>query len=283
MDTFIFDIVSNFIANICFWLLGGTLLGLLFTRRRHKLYRFFGITGGKPVVVYFSTVFTGYGSTDAQGRDLTSVLVKQQISPTEIREAALPDGEFQVIPAISQLFASRLVEVVPDMLSGLADSFWMLKRPKLEFKLSPQKPEELRATSSICVGGPAFNSATAYYLLTCRPFLTFVRESDTNDKEHIEVARGNKTGTVITHELGWDVAVLNRVTDTESKNTIFIAAGLGVNGTRAAVDYLISNWEKLAKTYQDQDFGICLKCPGSSIEPEGYRKYEIVLQVPAAF
>lgn len=266
MDAFLSDIFTNILANIIFWVLGGVIIGILLGRRRRKLFRFFGIAKNRPITVYLTSLPIARGSViDSYG------------VPSRYQGLALHGSEFQVIPQITSLFMSNLFQNIPDIFSGLVDNLWLLRKPVIDILLSPKKQEEIRRSSSICVGGPKFNLTTEYYLRTGNPFIIMVRDQDA---WIVKVARGSRSDEVLSAPDHWDIGVVLKLIDLEQSSTIFIVGGTGSNGTRAAVEYLVLNWEILYRSYKQAEFGIGLRCPNREIDPEGYKRPEILIKLP---
>jgi hypothetical protein len=148
----------------------------------------------------------------------------------------------------------------------------------VEFHLSPREDKEIRRMSAISVGSIKFNCVTDYYQRALVPFFRF--EFDQQKELNMFISRGGRIGERMHENRDWDIGVLQRLKDPERGSTIFIAAGLGANASRATVEYLSKNWRTLAREYGDGEFGICLRCPWFGIEPDGYRRYEVLLKLP---
>lgn len=256
MHQFAIDVLTNILANIIFWLAGGILVGYLISKRRRKLAKFFGLNFSRNLNVYFSSIVL-YENSEEMG---------------------LPSYEFQTIPSIASLFSSGKLDFVPDMLAGLVDSFWLPKKPIIQFLPSPNKIEEIEFDNIISIGGPVSNRVTNYYLKIGSPYLSFTRSSDESECR-IQIVRGIRTGEVI--QGYWSTGILNRFRDMEHGNTVFIVAGGGVQGTRAAVEYLVENWETLQSTYGDKDFGICLQYPyDKKTSLYNFNHIEVLVRLP---
>jgi hypothetical protein len=256
MQSFILDIVTNIIANIVFWLAGGLTVAFLVGRKRRKLLDFFGLGKDNRLVVY-----------------MTSRPVYEPFN-----ERGVPSEELQLVSTISSLFSSSRLGPIPEAFSGLIDSFWLIKRPSIEFLASPQHAEDVRPVSAICVGGPAYNVATAYYSKTCTPYFVLSYE---NEEWSVRILRGSKAGKTIIADEGWDLGILNKCYDVKNATTVFIAAGMGINGTIAAAYHLVANWKALQAMYKDQEFGLCLKCPyRTTADLKGYKRAEVMMRLP---
>jgi len=256
MPLFILDILSNVIANLIFWLSGGLLVASLVGRKRRRLREFFGLVKNNRLFVYMSS--------------------RPVYKPFEERGVQIE--EFQLIPLISSLFLLNKNRLIPEAFSGLVDTFWLIQNPKVEFLPSPRDSDEIQFANTICVGGPAYNVATLYYSKTNSPYSVLLYE---NDKWRIEIQKGTKAGKTIFADEGQDIAILNKCFDVENETTIFIVGGAGINGTRAAAEYLIKNWQSLQKIYGEKEFCICLKCPyRTKNNLTGYEQAEVIMRLP---
>jgi hypothetical protein len=256
VPSFILDIASNIIANVVFWLAGGLTVAYVVGWKRRKLVDFFGLGKQNRLLVY-----------------MTSRPVYEPFD-----ERGIPSEEFQLVPTISSLFLSSQLGPIPEAFSGLIDSFWLIKRPSIEFLASPQDAEDIRFANTICVGGPAYNTATAYYSKACSPYFAL---SHAGDGWRAHILRGTRAGESVTADEGWDLGILNKCYDVEHGTTIFIVAGIGINGTIAAAEHLVSNWQTLQTAYKAEEFGLYLRCPyRTSNDLTGYEMAEVMMQLP---
>lgn len=272
MLDFLSSTLSNIVANIIFWLTGGLIVGFLLSRRRKKLYRFFGISKNKTMTVYLSS----FSVRDKTVKDFRGEVRSYQ-------GLGVPNSEFLEIPNITGLFSSNALERIPDMLSGLVDSIWLERKPLIEFLASPLDLNEIKPTNYICIGGPAFNSVTEYYLRTGNPYVKLEEaKEEAEGVWKLEICRGKRHGEVINSPNGgtWDYGMILRIKDNDRKISVFIVAGTNMNSTRAASQCLVDNWEKLYRQYGAEDFGWCVKCPTLDKNSKGYMHYELVAQLP---
>lgn len=263
---FFYDFLTNVLANVAFWLVGGVIIGIALGVKRRRMHRFFGITQHKPLIVYLSSLFIERNSI--KGRDNL---------PSEYQGIVIVDYEFQVISRITTLFNSSFIDRTPDMFSGLIDSLWLTKRPIVEFSPCPINKSDLRFQNIICVGGPQFNTASEYYLRTAKPYFTFERANNT---WRVKISRGSRTDEYIKIDSNHDIGLLQRIKDIEHNTIVFIAAGVDINGTRAAIEYLYHHWDRLIREYEDDEFGVCLRCPLFEVDQEGYAHYDVLLKLP---
>lgn len=269
MPAWVIDILINIAANFIFWLGGGSIVWFLLSRKRRRLHRFFGIRKRNPLVVYLSSLIIEPNTIKSREGVVSSYT-----------GLAISDYEFQVIPQLTTLFTSTRLVDIPDMFSGFIDSLWLVQRPVVDFRLSPPTIDDLQFTDLISVGGTKFNVVTRYYLKTGAPLYVL---NETEDKWIIDVKRGKQAQAQTKTEFSKyevDVGVLLKMRDIENKTTAFIVEGGGVNATRATVEYLVHNWDKLLQRYSDREFGIVLKCPLFEDDKEGYKNWEVIKESP---
>lgn len=269
MPELIANIISNILANIIFWLTSGLVVGFILSFRRRKLYRFFGISKNKPVTVYLSS----YAVQQNTVKDFRDKI-------REYEGLGIPNGEFLEIPNITGLFLSNALERIPDTLSGFVDNIWLTKKPIIEFLASPLNENKIRVTNHICIGGPAFNSVTEYYLRTGNPYLTMIEDAGSWT---LKICRGRRTGEVIgsiAEHSEWDYGIILKIRDQDKRTSVLILAGLNMNSTRAVSRCLIASWESLYRQYGSEDFGLCVRCPPLDKDSEGYKRFEIITRLP---
>lgn len=273
MDSFWSGVASNVLANLLFWGGGGALvwLGILVGRRR-KLARFFGLRNGTSYTVYLS----GYLIEKYAVKDRDGV-------PRGHQGLAIPEYEFQSIPVLNRVLSVANSPIVPDLFRGLIDGLWLLSLPTVQYVPSPQTFTDTPISSVLCIGGPKFNAVTEYFLRT-RGALFFTQFKDPDSKRwRIVVNTGSRKDEVIGADLPKtevDVGYVQRLVDTESGAVVFLLAGLGVNGTRAAAHYLEANWLKLYARFGNRDFGVVFKCPDVRVDLDGYLKITELLTLP---
>jgi hypothetical protein len=273
----IYGVVTGVIANAIFWSISIFVVGILLAKRRRHIHRFFGIRKGEPLVVYLSTIFVE-----------PSVAITDRFNASGNRTGLGDRGfllagyESQVIPMVARAFSPTRL----DLLTTFVETRWVPKQPNLEFLPSPQDSDEeqdIMFAPTISVGGPRFNSITHYYLRTSNPYYRFTCRAD---QWHVEIARGREEGTILTESLDpteCDYGLILRLSDTEhNDNTVFIVAGIEVNGTRAAAEFLFHNWARLLEVHGTREFGICIKCPSFDADRAGYLRPEIVHELPRA-
>ncbi|MEX0785064.1 MAG: hypothetical protein WD939_00355 [Dehalococcoidia bacterium] len=257
-------ILENLVADFAFVVLITPLFAtivLAFTRwRPHaKLIRFLGCTPeSKLVVVYFSNLnIQRGGAGDFRGQSRT------------YSGSAVPESEYALIQTISGAVEAPVNDWVSRLFSGLVDKVpgraikqWLGPfRVEVQYKLSPlATPATAPKAVTICLGSAGYNSMTDHYARTLQPLMWFSLDIP---KELMQAE-----GPPIVHD--GDIGLLHRLT-VERGHVAYIAAGLGVNGTRGALRFLFSNWESLQRTYGEMDFAVALAFPWVSDDPTGRR------------
>lgn len=273
METFCTGVLENIVANILFWVVGGLGLWLIIlTGRRRALRNFFGFKQTDKYVIYLSS----YTIERHTVKDRNGVLRGHE-------GIAIPEYEFQTIPILSSVISNAGKLIVPDLFKGLIDKFWIQSLPVIRFEPSPKVLNDPPASSLISVGGPKFNAVTDYYLRT-RGGVFFTQYKDENlQRWRIVINSGNRKGEIIGADFQKtevDIGYIQRFVDSETNATVILLAGLGVNGTRAAANYLATNWLRLHRRYGIKDFGVAIKCPDFNKDPEGYQQITVLTCLP---
>jgi hypothetical protein len=262
-------VVVNLFSNVVWAILLAILAVVLYFAKGlpkyRKLLRFFGISANKPKLrVYFSTLWIpAFGSVDVQG------------TPRSYQGPAIPEYEFGVISPILQPFSALRPRGLPRSVMQRLEAWGLFTIPCIEFGASPREEKDLQFDNLILVGSRAYNVATNYYVNRGNPYLVLDFDSH---QPAVVVSRGKNKGERITAQA--DMAVLVKIIDQEHNSTVFIGAGMGVNGTRGAIKYLFDHWEELQARYGNQEFGLCLKVPPINEDPLGYEKPDVIRWLP---
>lgn len=274
MEIFWTGVLENIVANILFWVVGGLLLWVaIMTGRRRALRRFFGIKKTDEYVIYLSS----YAIEKHSVKDRNGVVRGHE-------GIAIPEYEFQTIPVLSSILSTAGKSIVPDLFRGLIDHLWIQSLPAIRFEPSPKALNDSPVSSLISVGGPKFNAVTDYYLRTRGGFFFNQYKDESLQRWRIVINCGNRKGEYIGADFPKtkvDVGYIQRIVDSETRATVILLAGLGVNGTRAAAQYLAANWHGLYRRYGNKDFGVAIKCPDVNMDPEGYRQYTVLTNLPS--
>jgi hypothetical protein len=266
---FLINLINNILANIIFFALGGTLILALIQKEMRRKNVFFGTTSNKKIHVYLSSV--SLRDVDA----ITHFDEKERFTGN-----ALFENEFRIIPEISSLFPHRFptektLSNVAEAFSSLVDSYMIIQKPEIIFMPSPRIPQNANFPSTskstiICVGSMIYNSVSYYYQQAEQPVLQVLKDSRNCE---IRLVQQRATKQVFYRDLEDkknDLGVVLKIHD-QNENVVFIAAGLGVNATCAAVVYLTREWKSLHKRFPNSDFGVLIECDHISENVDGYR------------
>lgn len=262
-------VLSNLISHLLLVMLGAVIaLALYFVKvfpRYRRLLRFFGLSPASPQLrVYFSTLWIPSGTAqDAKG------------TSRSYQGPAVPEYELEVISTILRPFIELQPRDLPQAVSRRLVNWGLLTVPQIRFAPSPLDDKHLQFENLILVGSRGYNVATEYYVTRGNPYFILDIESRLPT---VSITRGRNKGENITAQA--DIAVLTKIIDQEHNTAVFIAAGLGVNGTLGAIEYLINHWSELQERYGDEEFGVCLKVPPIGEDPTGYRKQDVLRQLP---
>ena len=267
MDDLWFNIFANIISTILITLLAW-LLPLLFLLpviclKRLRFFLFFGITKQhNKIKAYFSSVyvFPG-GSADFNG------IARSFFGP------ATPSGELGIMQSVSDLFKEPLLDGLPKAIQEwLGKRIWLLSNISPSFGGSPAIRTEIENSNIITIGSQYYNIVTDYYTETCNPILKMVINQ--NNQAIITVARGKRRNDIFAPrpQLDDDLAIIEKIIDKTTGNTIFITAGLGVFGTISAVHYLCNNWKKLHGAFGNKPFAVCIRVQNITTDPNAIKK-----------
>jgi hypothetical protein len=132
--------------------------------------------------------------------------------------------------------------------------------------------EGLEFDNLILLGSGGYNLATQWYQDKYEPKIAFGNP--------MRINYGVDKGREIRPDMGYDIAVLEKIIDQEHGSVVFISQGWNINGTRGACLYLTQYWNKLYDAYSKDEFALCIQFPHHKIDPEGYRKPRVVASVP---
>jgi hypothetical protein len=233
--------------------------------RRRKLFRFLGLTRERPrFLVYLSTVFvTSGGSLDFRGTART------------FSGPAVPAGELATIEPVARLFSDSALEELPKRLRGwfARKVSWIFQDVSPEFLASPQAPSGVQQGNLLTVGSRYYNSAGDVFAQSGRMMLSMEQQQQ---QMVIRVTRGSDVNRVFQQRAGnaEDLAILERFSDPGTGSTVFVAAGLGVTGTRGAVEYLAVRWRELYARFGADPFALCLRFNNVLNDPNAHRRAE---------
>lgn len=261
------NVVGNIIAFIVIaifgWLLSMVLRLPFIYRQRRQLFAFFGLRQDKQsFTVYLSTLFVlRGGSVDFRG------------TARSFQGPAIAAAELTTFQPVSRLFLSPFLEGLPAPIREWLGNkvHWTYRQILPVFSPSPRNRSEVEPTNMLTVGSQYYNTAGDLYAETGDPFL---KMEQVGPRMVIRVKKGPRSGDVFEQRPNSsdDLAIVERLFDDAHKTTVFIAAGLGVVGTRGAVRYLVDNWARLHKDFGTEPFAICLRFRDVASDPHAYKK-----------
>lgn len=261
MNDFLVDLLNNVLANIVFFLGGaGVFVLILLKQQKRKNYFFFKASRNRHIDVYLSSAKL----EDAE-------IVAHSGTTDKYTGTVLLKGEFRIIPDITSLFSTRFT--IADAFSSLVDAYTEAQKPEIKYIPSPSSFGEekdffsLRNRTIICIGGPKFNAVSNYYQEVGKPIFKVIKDEE---KCEIQFIRKGRVQKIFERDNGKDIGALIKLYDKANDNVVFIAAGLGINATCAAVVYLKENWKALSSKYPDKEFGVFLQCDHFRKNETGY-------------
>ena len=265
------ELTASLIAGLAIAGVGALLAAVFFLSRRGRLLKFFGITsaaGNPSVRIYLSLVSViKHGAMKADG------------SRTSVYEGgAVVVDEFLELDTITSLLGphAMLKLIPPALLHHLQRRSMNFAHIEVVTRPCPIDPNRLQGDVLIFIGGPEFNAGTLHYLKRKATLMRFLPE-----KAGIEITRGKSAGQRIYPQgEGMNTAMIERLTSREEGRRVFILAGTGSNGTRAAMRYLRENWERLHKEYGEENFAICIQCASRRQDPNGFLRWDVLRVVP---
>lgn len=282
---YILDLLVNLVSDLTAWMIVIIFAGILYVTRtmtkKRRLVDFLNLSAEKAEFrVYFSSfliepdTISDLDNQKAMWRGLTG-------STEEF--LAVRDIEKWLSPLTTP---STLADY---LFSQLMIAKFRLPTICVDYLPSPRDVERLKLTNCtvLCIGGPLHNMSTRLYT---SQNLTSMVSLDWNIA--VRIAKGKNAGRIFgtnirreefienfgKHQVA--LAVLEKIEDVERNSVIFIASGTSINGTRAAVNYLTTHWEKMHRQRGKSAFAICLECPHDSVDPAGYFNSTVLFELP---
>lgn len=275
------NILSDFIAGILLILLSAFLGWLFVIYKRRKLHRFWGIRHDKPFLIYLSSLPIKNGS-----------VFNRNGIPTKFQGLTIPDVEYQAIQSITTLLNADPFSFLPGFLVQSIELLVPVKKPSLKFLASPLQEGDIEFADMLTIGSGFLNAVTDFYsnVVDKQPEITLHLDPDKdvweikytvsnrllfktvsrNDSRPLEELAHNEV------ENTWYVGIITRHRDALNNTTVFTAAGSGVYGTRASVEFLVKHWSKLNDYFKDEDFSIILKCKKSITDPQSFKNPKVI-------
>jgi hypothetical protein len=250
-----------------------TFIGIVIYRlsKERKLLNFLGVDkNSRRIIIYLSSLFIPRGN--AVGFD-GGVRSYQGIT--------IPIEEFGIsLPLAKSLGIDAFDNIPPILRKPLQEKNTFLRPISIDINASPMKEGDIdfSTRSLITVGSQGYNIVTNYCISHNLCKLQIGQNGTA-----IEIKKGKQIGEIINRaSVNHDIAILEKLVDQSHGNTtIIIAAGLGVIGTMGAIQYMIDNWEKLYKTYQDDEFALVLQFgPAGTMSLNDLLKGEVIRRLP---
>lgn len=234
------------------------LVGYFITQipKKRKMFRFFGFHRNFRLNVYLSALFVTSQKTPIISHKGLNIPYKGPV---------IPECEF-----ISISFLSRMFNFISrgDSLGSSILNRVLLGEVSVEYLNSPSSVDEIEHRNCICIGSGATNSVTDLYMTRNSTILSFCETSGKIQTKD-EIIGDPKNG---------DYGILEKVYDKDLGVYVFIAAGMGIAGTLAAIYYLSENWRVLEAKYKDREFALCLKSRFYQQNKEAYKNAQVVFQ-----
>lgn len=228
----------------------GAFIFIVFKRR--KLLQFFGLDKQNKLSILLSTLYIPLNTAVTHSGSIISY-----------QGPVIPEYEHQVIPIFSDLFS--LITTGDNLIKTIISKL-LLGDVLIEYLNTPRNYSSISFHNFICVGGPAANSVTYYYMTQNHTLLGF-----NNINAAIEIKKGRSKGRVLaTPSLQDDYGILEKIVDKKNNSFVFIAAGCNYGATKAAAYYLAHNWSNLQKEFGNDGFTLCIKVPQYFVDPNGY-------------
>lgn len=265
METFLIDIVVNFLGNVVTWLVLGLVTMYIISHKTQASFReFFGLEKKKKMVVYLSNLWD-----------------PSRTSGHEPWGSILAGKEFQAVKSISKLFGTSPFSL-PEMVRGFVDTFWIGKQIELTFEVSPMDDEFDRINNLIVLGATTKNRVRRNYAKDKALHVIIEGEPLGDDQidihsnplsNNFKILQGHFEGEPLKHEGQFELAIIEK--RRERERVVFFCIGTTAAGSRAAAEYLAINWQRLWQEQGNRSFALCLwfqqkdvsNPPSDGIEP----------------
>ncbi|MBC8186287.1 hypothetical protein H8E88_34830 [candidate division KSB1 bacterium] len=268
------DVFSNLIFSI------GSFLIVLYStycfiiKSRSKRLRFLQIN--KDLEISILPIFVAHLVIVKRG-----ALLANGTPSNHFEGSAVPLKEVNAARLIEKKLSSSILEIIPQKILSLLTKFSRGFIP-LNIIIDPAPLDVNKVKHfprAILIGGPEFNKATEYFLERAKIFR--ILEPGECDKPTISIkSRAGGEELITPDSPDQNLSIIERISFDNGKQVIVLLSGVGTNGTLAAVDWFLKNWDKLNKKVKMQDFGICLQCPKRSVDPDGYRLWTLRREYP---
>ncbi len=195
--------------------------------------------------------------------------------------SAVPLREVEAAQKIEKMLKSGMLEIIPQKaLTSFATFYRGFVPLTVNINPAPLEIDKLKHLPRlIVIGGPEFNSATAYFMKKANMFRILAPAEC--DQPTISIRnREGKEELITPDSPDYNLGIVQRCSFENGSQVILLLTGIGTNGTLASVDWFLKNWDKLNKKTRMQDFGLCLQCPKRIVDPYGYRFWTLRREYP---
>jgi hypothetical protein len=263
-------ISENIVANIVVWALlvfvGAGISLMTIARRRARRLKALGVSDPlqvSEIPIFISLIQVEPGDAKfASGRRAH----KFEASAVSIREY---EAANRIVRALDRGFIGQLPELLDLPLRRLS-----LGLGAIQVKIRPAPVEALKDMNTpllVVVGGPEFNKLT-------EPLLTRAGMAEIVDPENCDVPTirlkafsGSPERNITPDSPGYNLGLVQRSKISSGQTVIFLV-GIRSNGTLAAIDWFVKEWDNLNKYFGDKDFVVCLECPTRTEDPNGWER-----------
>jgi hypothetical protein len=248
MQSILIDIITNIAGNIFAWLfLGTATLYIVKQRSKARFETFFGLVHRRKVIVYLSNLWDQSKTTT--DRPWGSIVSGQELQGSQ---------------TISRLFGISPFSI-PELVRGFVDAFFIGRRVGVDIVVSPMDGVFDTNNNLIVVGATTKNSVRRAYAHKKALHVIIEGEPKIDDQidihsnklqDNFRVVSGKRDGDTPHRSGSYELVVVEKVR--EKNRVIFFCMGTTEYGSRAAVEYLARNWEKLWGQHKERSFARCL-------------------------
>jgi hypothetical protein len=262
------SICVGIIANTLYTILVALLIWCTVRKKQYEFNQFFGVDKNNEIHVFISTFKIPQGT------------IKDTFDfPNNEELFSIAVGEFDLIPEIYHEISKKKF-FDSETFAGIVDSILTLSKPKITFRYSDGptvKLNDLPKLATICIGSSLYNQISKKYLEDLHSEVIFdMSQGKISIICNSDSGTGDKSQSIFAGTQDQDYAMLaklHKVDEDGVKQIIFIAAGTGVNGTKAAVYHLLKNWNTERKNHKDGNFAIILEESPNSKNGKRYENF----------
>jgi hypothetical protein len=241
--SFVFDVLSNVVANAVFWAALGVAFWSLSKAGQTRFSRFFGVDQSSLIVIALSNVWK---------REASSRRIGFSISMHESLAAQ----------SINSLLATAPMRM-PELVRGLVDSLWLRTRIQCKVQVSPPEDGDVESGASlIVIGAAGRNSVRRKHLADGIPRALLAAEEpgrgQVRPREVKEVLIRRRGGDLQRIQSELVVALIEKVVLPEQGKTFFYCLGSRGDCTWLVTEYLVRHWRRLHREFGTGSFVVCL-------------------------